>query len=498
MSMLPPRRSIRSLSAAVVLAALTAPWLGGCATNPATGGSMFSLMSPEEERRIGAQEHPKAVQAFGGLYRDPELARYVEGIGQLLVQTTETPNEKFTFVVLDSDVVNAFALPGGYIHVTRGLLALANTEAEAAGVIAHEIGHVVARHGAARASAATLGSIGSALGGLLLGDLGAQLGQQAAGAGVASYSRGQEYEADILGVRYLRRAGFDPEAMADFLASLQAQSELAAQIAGAKDNGGSIMASHPRTQDRVQAAIKEANNSAPARNPIEGREIYLRKIDGMIYGDSPNHGLVRGSRFAHPTLNFGFEVPRNFRLSNRADRVVARGPQDTMIQFSQARDTAAPQDYLRKIRVGKAPLGNIETLTVNGMAAATGTLRGNTQQGPAELRVVAIRFDGNALYQFLFLVPTQLVSQLDGELRQTVNSFHRLSPQEAAALRPLRVQVAQVRPGDTMESLAARTAFADHKLQRFMVLNGLRQGDPLRPGQLIKLVVEGNTAQQGS
>ena len=493
MRMFPSRPSRRGLLAAVVVAALTVPWLAGCAINPATGGSMFSLMSPEEERRIGAQEHPKAVQAFGGLYQNPELARYIEGIGQLLVQTTETPNEKFTFVVLDSDIVNAFALPGGYIHVTRGLLALANNEAEAAGVIAHEIGHVVARHGAARASAATLGGIGAALGAIVLGDLGAQLGQQAAGAGVASYSRGQEYEADSLGVRYLRRAGFDPEAMADFLASLQAQSELAAQIAGGRDNGGSIMASHPRTQDRVQAAIKEANSGVPPRNPIEDREVYLRKIDGMIYGDSPNHGLVRGNRFAHPTLQFGFEVPRNFKLTNQADRVVARGPQNTMIQFSQVRDSATPLDYLRNIRVG-----NIETLTVNGMAAATGTLRGNTQQGPTELRVVAIRFDSNALYQFLFLVPVQLVSQLDGELRQTVNSFHRLSAQEAAALRPLRIQVAQVRPGDTIESLAERTAFADHKLQRFMVLNGLREGASLRPGQLIKLVVEGNAAQQGS
>ena len=498
MTVFPSILTSRRLWAIAVVTCLTLPWLGGCAINPATGGSMLSLMSPEEERRIGAQEHPKAVQSFGGLYQNPELARYIDGIGQLLVQTTETPNEKFTFVVLDSDVVNAFALPGGYIHVTRGLLALANNEAEAAGVIAHEIGHVVARHGAARASAATLGGIGSLLGGLLLGNVGGQIGQLGAAYGIASYSRDQEFEADSLGVRYLRRAGFDPEAMSDFLATLQAQSGLEAQIAGRQEDGFDIMASHPRTQDRVQAAIKEAGAGTPVKNPIEARDIYLRKIDGMIYGDSPNNGFVRGNRFAHPTLRFGFEVPQNFKLINQPDQVVAKGPQGSTILFSQAEENAAPGDYLRKIRVGGAPLGNIETLTVNGMVAATGTLRRNTQQGPAELRVVAIRFDDNALYQFLFLVPVQLVSQLDGELRQTVNSFHRLSAQEAAALRPLRIQVAQVRPGDTIESLAERTAFADHKLQRFMVLNGLREGASLRPGQLIKLVVEGNAAQQGS
>ena len=488
----------RKLMAAAVVA-LSAPWLAACETNPATGERFISLMSHEQEQKIGAQESPKAIQEFGGLYEDKELQRYIDSIGQLLAKTTETPDQKFTFVVLDSDIVNAFALPGGYVHVTRGLLALANNEAEAAGVIAHEIGHVVARHAASRTSQATLSSGLAAIAGAILGSSAvAQVGQGLAGAYVAHYSRDQESEADMLGVRYLRRAGFDPQAMAHFLGSLQAQSQLEAQISSVKDEGLDIMASHPRTQDRVQAAIKEAGGGAPIKDPIEGRDIYLKKIDGIIYGDSPDNGFVRGNRFAHPTLHFGFEVPQGFTLVNQPSQVVAKGPQGSAILFGRAQANLAPADYLGKLSVGGAPLGNIQRITVNGMEAAAGSLRGNTQQGPVELHVVAIRFDGNSLYQFVSLAPAQAAGQMNDAFQRTVNSFHRLSAQEAASLRPLRVQVVQVKAGDTVQSLAQRSAFPDHKLERFLVLNGLQQGATLRPGQLIKLVVEGNPVKQSS
>lgn len=491
------RRVRRALAAAVL--AVATPWLVACETNPATGERMISLMSPEQEQKIGAAESPKAVQEFGGLYRDPELTRYIDSVGQLLARTTETPNQKFTFVVIDSDVVNAFALPGGYVHVTRGLLALANNEAEAAGVIAHETGHVVARHAAQRTTQATGASILAAAAGLLLGsDLAAQAGQGLAGAYVAHYSRDQEFEADKLGVRYLRRAGFDPEAMADFLSNLEANSELESKVAGVKDTGLDIMASHPRTPDRVRAAIQEAGAGGPVKDPIEGREVYLRKIDGIIYGDSPNNGFIRGNRFAHPVLRFGFEVPQSFKLVNQPDQVVAKGQQGSAILFAQAEANLSPTDYLQKLRVGDAPLGNIQRLTVNGMEAASGGMRGRTQQGDVELRVVAIRFDANSLYRFISLAPAQAASQANDAFQRTVSSFHHLSSQEIASLRPLRIQVVTVRPGDTMQSLAARTAFPDYKLERFMVLNGLKQGEALRPGQLIKLVVEGDAVKQSS
>lgn len=491
------RHMRRTVAAALI--AVTAPWLAACETNPATGERMISLMSPEEEQKVGAAESPKAVQEFGGLYKDPELTRYIDSIGQLLAHTTETPNQKFSFVVIDTDVINAFALPGGYVHVTRGLLALANNEAEAAGVIAHETGHVVARHAAQRDTRAKItGGIGTLLGAVLGGDVGAQVGQLGASAYVAKYSREQEFEADSLGVRYLRRAGFDPEAMADFLGSLEANSELESKITGAKDSSLDIMASHPRTPDRVRAAIQQAGAGAPVKNPIEGRDVYLRKIDGIIYGDSPNNGFVRGNRFGHPALGIGFEAPQNFKLINQPDQVIAKGPQGTTIVFSQSEAGGSPVDYLRQVQIGGAQLTNVRPGTINGMQGATGELRGNTAQGPMEVRVAAIRVDSRSMYDFLALGPSQAAAGVNDALQRTVNSFHRLSPQEATSLKPLRIKVVQVQAGDTAQSLAARTAFPDYKLERFMVLNGLKQGEALRPGQLIKLVVEGDAVKQSS
>jgi predicted Zn-dependent protease len=201
---------------------------------------------------------------------------------------------------------------------------------------------------------------------------------------------------------------------------------------------------------------------------------------------------VRGTRFAHPGLGFGFEVPQNFKLANQPDKVVATGPQGAAILFGHAQANAAPLDYLRAARVGGTPLNSVQATTVNGMQAATGTIRGNTQQGPADLRIVAIRFDAKSLYQFIFLSPASATASLNDAFVRTTNSFHRLSAQEAASYKPLRIQVIQVRAGDTVPSLAQRAAFPDHKLERFRVLNGLKPNDALQPGQRIKTVVEGD------
>jgi predicted Zn-dependent protease len=258
------------------------------------------------------------------------------------------------------------------------------------------------------------------------------------------------------------------------------------------------MASHPRTPDRVRAAIQEAGAGGPVKDPIEGRDVYLRKVDGIIYGDSPNNGFVRGNRFAHPALRIGFEVPQNFKLSNQPNQVIAKGSQGSAIVFSQSGATASPVDYLRSAQIGGAQLTNVRSVTINGMPAAVGELRGNTPQGQVDVRVAAVRVDSQTMYDFLALGPSQAAASVNEAFQRTINSFHRLSPQEIASLKPLRIQVVTVRPGDTVQSLAARTAFPDYKLERFMVLNGLKQGEALRPGQLIKLVVEGDALKQAS
>lgn len=476
--------------------------LAACTSNPATGGNTFTMfMSPEQERQIGAREHPKLVAEMGGVYRDPALQAYVAEIGRTLVSVSETPTAPYTFTIIDSDEVNAFALPGGYVHVTRGLLALANSEAELAGVLAHEIAHVVARHPAQRYSrtltvglgTAVLGAVAAAAG--LPADI-ADLTAVGAQAYLQSYSREQELEADRLGGRYLRQAGYDPEAMATFLAQLNRYSRLQAVLAGrpeATADSGTIMASHPRTAARVAQASWLAEQAA-APNARQGREVYVARIDGLIFGDSPEQGLRIGRDFYHQGLRFAFRIPPGFAMGNRPDPVVARGPGGALIVFDRALvpNQRDPVRYVGRDWGAGLGLTHVERIEVNGMAGATAAARVMTRSGPVDIRLVAIQADPAHAYRLIFITPPQLTRHLAAEMKQTLASFRRLSKAEAAAIRPLRIRVVAVRPGDTVRSLAATMPFADHPLEWFLVLNQIDPGQPLMPGQQVKIVTRGD------
>ena len=302
---------------------LALPALSACETAPGTGRTIFTGgMGPETEARLGYQEHQKIVPQFGGAYADPAIDAYLTGIGDLLARTSEIPDQKFTFTVLDTPMVNAFALPGGYVYITRGLLALADNEAEVAGVLAHEIGHVTARHAAERYGQTMAANIlGLGLGILLGSGPATDLYGAVAGVALRSYSREPEYESDLLGVRYMSRAGYDPGAMATFLTRLLAHGRLEAELRGqpGKADAFDIMQTHPRTAERIARAIAEAGTKTVAE-PLIAREIYLGKIDGLLYGDDPEQGFVRGRRFLHPWLRFAFEVPRGFRPPDPRER----------------------------------------------------------------------------------------------------------------------------------------------------------------------------------
>lgn len=487
-------RAFHILVAVVTLA--TPGLLAGCATAPATGRTFFTGgMSAEDEARLGLQEHQKIVPQFGGVYENAELSAYITSIGNLLARTSEIPNQKFTFTVLDSPIVNAFALPGGYVYVTRGLLALAESEAEVAGVLAHEIGHVAARHSAERygqTMAANLAGVGL---GVLLGNK-AVSDTFAAASSIAlrSFSREQEYEADLLGVRYLTRAGFDADAMAGFLTNLQADSRLEAELAGqpGRTDEFNIMQTHPRTADRIQQAIAQAGTAAVVKDPIVGRDIYLSKIDGMLYGDNPDQGLIRGRQFLHPSLLFTFTVPKGFRLVNSSQRVLARGPEGAGIVFDQVRDSGggAMSAYLTQVWAKGVTVQGVEAITINGMAAATGQVSVNGRSGPRDLRLIAIRYDDKTIYRMLFVTPPKLTESLSHPLRETTYSFRKLSAAEAAAVKPWRLVLHKVRSGETASALAKRMPFPDFQLKRFLVLNGLAENDPLPAGRTVKLVVE--------
>jgi predicted Zn-dependent protease len=494
------RRSLvsgRRVPAALALLGALVPWIAGCATNPATGGQMLSFMSAEEEQKIGDAEHPKLVAAFGGEVTDREVVRYVDSIGQLLARTSELPDLKFTFTVIDTDMINAFALPGGYVHVTRGLLALANSEAELAGVLAHEIGHVTARHSAQRHSQSVLAQIGVGVVGILTGSRElANLAGSGAGLYLRSYSRDQEFQADTLGVRYLKRAGFDSRAMSSFLASLRTHSQIEAQLQGlppGKVDERDLMATHPRTVERVERAAEEAGN-IPVANPIVGRDVYLKKIDGLIYGDSPSHGFVRGRDFLHPELRFRFRVPEGFDLANGAQRVIAKGPDNTAFIFDGTKrpGTRSMYDYLINVWAKGVRVDDREEITINGLPAATGTVRARTNQGTIDLRLVAIQGSTTQIWRMMFLSPVAKTQALSRAFRETTYSFRNVSASEAATWKPWRIRLHQVRPGDTVESLAARLPFEKLRVERFRALNGIGAGEALRPGQTVKLVVAGS------
>lgn len=488
-------RTLRSLAAALTLAAAL-PLVSGCTTNPATGENNFTpFMTPGQEAAIGRDEHPKVVAEFGVYQEMPALNAYVAEIALRLHSASEMANQPFTFTLLDSDMVNAFAIPGGYVYVTRGLMALANSEAEFAGVVGHEIGHVTARHSAQRSTQQVFAGLGAAAIGVALQDQEiANLANMGAMAWVQGYSRSQELESDQLGIRYLTRAGYDPLAMSSFLEQLGRETALAQQLmfqGGEADPADNWFSTHPRTADRVAAAAQSAR--ATVTNPRVARDEYLRQIDGMIYGDSPSQGYVRGRTFSHPELRLTFQVPEGFRMINGSQQLVAINEQGAAIRFDadRAAQGQAMTNYLVNTWLqGRQPEG-LERIDVNGMEGATGSIRQQGQNGVVDIRLVAVRWDAQTVYRFLFVNPAGQTAALSEPFRRTTYSLRSLSASEAAALRPLRLRVVEVRAGDTIASLAGRMAFDDFRRERFMVINGLDSDRDLVPGMLVKIVVEG-------
>lgn len=468
--------------------------LAACSVNPATG--RYNFGSIEDDVSTGRSQHPEVLRSFGGAYDDPKLAKYVSDLGNDLVSRTENPNLRFTFTILNTQDVNAFAIPGGYVYVTRGLLALASNEAELAGVVGHEIGHVIARHGSERQTQGILTQIGAAAIGIAAGvALGApELGNLAAVGGQAylqSYSRDQEMEADTLGVEYMSAAGYDPQAMATFLDTLRDYSRLQAEMAGRNPNSVdefNFMASHPRTIDRVEEAIRLAALETPA-DPVVARSRYLQEIDGIVYGDDPKEGIVRGREFIHPDLRFEFEVPEGFRLQNSPTRVVASNNRDAAIIFEMAQSSSrSPATYLEREWSNQTSLGDIRDLRVHGLDAAVGTARVRTQNGLADIMVAAIEADNGRVFRFHFLTPAGRLSSYEDAFLQTVRSFRRLTEAQARRVGAYRIKVVTAGRRDTVEGLSKDMPFGSFNAQAFRVLNDLKSGQPIKAGEEIKLV----------
>ncbi|MEN8723085.1 MAG: M48 family metalloprotease [Alphaproteobacteria bacterium] len=480
----------------LLVGAVAVPLLAACVQNPATGKSEFTLMSPSQEAAIGKENHAKILEQFGGAYDDPAVGGYVATVGGRVAAKSELPANQFHFTVLDSPVVNAFALPGGYVYVTRGLMALAKDEAELASVLGHEIGHVTARHGAQRQTRSTLI-------GLLAVGVSAAAGNQAVSqvaglAGqyfIASYSREQEFQADDLGLRYISRTPMDPYGSPRFLQRLGDHSELQQRIAGAdgRSSMADFFATHPSSPDRVRRATGKAQNIAQPGQKAKGQGAYYNAIDGMIFGDSREQGFIRSKQFLHPIMKLAFKVPDGFTMMNSSAAVQARHDSgQAIIQFDGAKMPA--HGSLRRFLVedwGKGvEVKQVESIRINGMRAETGAVT-TTQNGQAVThRLVAIHYGGDRIYRLHMMAPQEQFNSFADGFQRTTYSFRKLSDREAADLKPYRLRIVTVKRGQTVTGLARQMPHDTFKVERFRVLNGLGPNDTLQAGQKVKLVTE--------
>ncbi|MEM7237254.1 MAG: M48 family metalloprotease [Pseudomonadota bacterium] len=496
-------RISRVLAALIGVVALTACQTTG--SGPAGTPTTLAQRSASDQR-LGDENHPKIVAQYGGVYKDAKVTNYVNQIGGKLAAVSEQPEAKWTFTVLDTPTLNAFALPGGYVYVTRGLIGLAEDEAELAGVIGHEIGHVTAGHSSLRQDRGTAAGVGLLLGQIGLGLLGVggsaaqgilSIGQAAAGGVIASYSRGDELDADNLGIRYLARAGYDPYAQADFLDSLGAASQLDAKIAGRGYNANSVdfFASHPANGPRTRQAVEVAEQGGLTFNEGANRnqERFFKIINGLPYGDSPEQGFVDGRTFSHPKLRFTYTVPSGFTITNSANAVTARGPQKSAFIMDGGKDPGGSlTSYIqnawipglaKSVRVGQ--VSQLEAVKINGLPAARAVLPVQSQSGVGDALLVAVRMNGT-IYRLTGLSPRG--SNLLPSMDDAAQSFRRLSSSEAGRLKGKRISVVTVGRGDTVASLAKRMRVDQLAEERFRVLNGLGPSEPVKAGQRVKLI----------
>jgi len=471
------------------LTLLAALLLAGCnSVLMGTSGQPSPSIGPASAPAVtgeGVEENARIVAAYGGIYHDPKLEQTVARVVGRVVAGSDKPDLSYRITILNAAAVNAFALPGGYLYVTRGLLALANDSSEVAAVLAHEMGHITANHAIERQNKARDAMIVSRVVTDVLDDNAGKLALASSQRTLAAFSRQQELEADAIGVRTISRAGYDPFAAARFLTAMQHFATYRATLGPGTDKRPDFLATHPSTPERVQFAIQAARAAVSTGTPEVDRDRYLDGIDGMIWGDDPSQGYVRGRSFFHPSLGVGFTVPDGFVIDNTADAVLATGTDGTALRFDavslpQGADLGA---YLASGWVNGLIPGSVKTFTVNGMPAASANA--NAKDWTFEIAVV--QTDTGATYRFIFANESRSAS-FDDAAKATVASFRKLAADEVAKLQPLRVRVVAAAAGDSEDSFVQRMRGVDHPRDLFRALNDLAPNAPIAPGTKLKII----------
>jgi predicted Zn-dependent protease len=487
-----PVRPLILLAAVLSTALLT----GSCASNPATGGADVVTMSEKKEIEIGREMHPKVLQQYGR-YDDERLQAYVNQVGQQIAAKSHRPDLTYTFTVLDSEETNAFALPGGYIYITRGIMSYLNDEAELAAVLGHEIGHVTARHAVRQQTGATAAGVGATLIAILTGSGSlANIANVAGTALVLGYGRDMELEADALGAEYLGRLGYDPESMIDVVRLLKNQELF--EIQRAKEEGREprvyhgVFSTHPDNDQRLKEVVQTAGKVAPGESRADNRDVYLRSITGLPVGPSRAQGVTRGTRFYHADMGFTMAFPTGWIVQNQPTKLVGATPQkDAVLQLYTMPypPGVTPEQFLtrnlRGTRIEKA-----EPLEVNGLPGYTAIAQGVAlpwgNNGPARFAVVY--FNNQA---FVFFGATRITSALsarDPMLLGSIKTFRRLREREFETADPDRIRVVKATPQTTIAGLAKSSAIKKYPAEQLRLLNDLYPNKEPKPGQPIKIV----------
>ncbi|MDN5515415.1 MAG: M48 family metalloprotease [Pseudomonas sp.] len=467
---------------------LICSWLAGCAVNPATGRTDFVMMSERQELDLGARYNQEILKQYPR-YEDAKLQAYIQRVGERVARSSHRNQLNYVFTLVDSPDVNAFALPGGYIYIHRGLLAYLNSEAELAAVLGHEVGHVTARHSVRQQSQSTawglLGqaaAIGTGVG--AVGDLTSAMGN----AFVRGYGRDMELEADGLGAQYLARGGYDPQAMIEVVKVLKGQEDFAraqaAKRGEAPTAGGyhGLFDTHPDNDRRLQEVIGPASALVGGNQEV-GRDNFLQMLDGLVFGDSAASGIRRGRNFYHGELDFALTYPQGWQLVNRPDVLIGHTADEQAfiaMTLEAADKRLSPAEFLRK-RAGSQRLVAGEELRVGTLQGYTAVLQGQSA------RRVAVIYRGDNAYLFVAAVKGRASLEAeDQHFLDVIRSYRPLKAAERKLAEPVRLHLVRAKAGQILSALAKDSPLPADGEAQLRLLNGLYPSGEPRPGEWLK------------
>lgn len=481
----------------LILAAVFAVAAASCAVNPVTGKKNLVLMSADQEIAIGRENDAKIRQEYG-VYDDAGLQAYVQRIGERLAARSHRPGLVYRFTVLDSPDVNAFALPGGYIYITRGILAYLNSEAELAAVLGHEIGHVTARHSVRQYTATFAANISATIMSVFVPELGNQAGQQLlnviGGALLSGYGRDHELEADRLGAEYLAHTGYDPDAIIGVIGVLKNQEQFEnerAQTEGREPRiYHGVFATHPSADTRLQQVVAQARKYKTGAASQVQRDEYLQRLDGVVFGDSVKDGIRHGVNFYHRDLNFGIRFPKGWRLKNspQALHASSRDRNAAMtVRLEDVNRRLTPREFMLQ-RLKLDGLTREGPLAGTGLASHSAVVNIATPFGKRDSRVSVVYYRNRAFVFYAATKTADLFDSHDQLFRAAAASLHSLTPEQQRLAQGLRLRVVKAARADSFARLAQKSPLNTYAESILRLVNAkYPQGEP-KPGEKIKII----------